>query len=144
LTTADDKPQRPEAQRIEPPGKTIVHDGVEYRAYSLDEYKELKHLFVDYHSLWDYSLSIEDDVISMAEEIELWQFRVDGWKEESERQANYAKQLSSLFDKEHDLRLKLEKRNDMLGWVPWALVVVESVAIGVAGAYVSVKSSVDH
>jgi hypothetical protein len=135
LTMADDELERPSTRIIEPQGKTITQDGVEYRAFTVEEFRALKHLFTDYHLLWDYSLSLENDITSMEREIELWKSRMSAWEDETKRQIAYSQQLSSLFDKEHNLRLKLEKRNDALGWVPWALVVVESVAIGVFGVY---------
>lgn len=116
-------------------GRTITHEGVEYKAYTLQEYKQLAHLILDYHLLWSYSLSLEAEIESWKREKIDWKLRVETWKEAAEVQRSRGDQLSELFDAEHALRLKLEKNQRALGWVPWALVVVESVAIGILGVY---------
>jgi len=132
---ADDKPERPSAHRFEPIGQTIVHEGVEYKAYTLEEYKRLAHLILDYHLLWTYSLSLELEIESWKREKKDWQLRVETWKESAEVQKARGDQLSETFDAEHALRLRIEKQQRTLGWVPWALVVVESIAIGILGVY---------
>lgn len=132
---ADDRLERPNAHRVEPIGRTITHEGVEYKAYTLQEYKQLAHLILDYHLLWSYSLSLELEIESWKREKTDWKLRVETWKEAAEVQKSRGDQLSKLFDAEHALRLKIEKSHRTLGWIPWALVVVESVAIGVLGVY---------
>ena len=134
-STADDKPERPSTHRFEPIGRTIIHEGVEYKAYTLEEYKRLGHLILDYHLLWTYALSLESEIESWKREKVDWKIRVETWKEAAEVQRARGDQLSEVFDAEHALRLRTEKQQRALGWVPWALVVVESIAIGILGVY---------
>ncbi len=135
----DDSPTRPDTHRREPMGRSITQDGVEYKAYTLAEYKQLGHLILDYHLLWDYSLSLELDISSYERETVQWEFRMNTWKEATEAQRARGDILSKMFDEEHELRLGLEKQHKAFGWVPWALVVVESIAIGVLGVYSGAK-----
>jgi len=139
MTIADDKPQRPSEHFIEPKGITIVHNGVEYRAYTLEEFKEVKHIFVDYHLLFKYSLSLESDIESFKNEIKLWNLRVINWEDETKRQIKYSEQFSNLFDEEHKLRIRIEKSQRFSNWFSWALVAVEAVALSVVGVTYAVK-----
>ena len=92
-------------------------------------------MVLDYHTLWDYSLNLELEIASFERDAITWQLRVDVWKESAESQRARGDMLSKMFDEEHELRLKIETRQRMFGWVPWALVVVESIAIGILGVY---------
>lgn len=110
-------------------------EGIEYKCYTVDEYKSVAHLVLDYNWLWDHTLTLEQEKALLAskasiqlERVKLWQTQV----ESLEREREY---LSKLFDAEHGLRLKIEKRDRALGWIPWALVVAESIAIGAIGLY---------
>lgn len=127
----DTKLSRPETLRQEPAGRVITHEGVKYKAFTLDEWKEHAHIIVDYRLLWDYSLSLELDIKSFEADIKVWEMRVALWKETAESQKERGDILSSMFDAEHELRLKIERQHRATNWIPWALVVVESIAFGV-------------
>ena len=136
---ADDKPPRPTEYRTQPLGRVITHEGVDYKAFTLNEWKQWGHLKLDYSLLWDYSLSLELEIASFERDIRSWQLRIDVWKTTAENERSRGDMLSSMFDEEHKLRLKIQRQQQMLGWVPWAIVVVESIAIGVLGVYSGAK-----
>ena len=133
--TANADDQRPTERLQLPQGRTLEAEGVEYKCFTLDEYKVVAHLVVDYNWLWEHTLKLERANALLtakaeiqAERVSLWQSQVDTL----ERERDY---LSKLFDEEHGLRLKIENRDRALGWIPWALVVAESIAIGAIGLY---------
>lgn len=118
-----------------PIGQVIEHNGAEYKAFNLEEWKQVSHFILDYHLLFDYALSLEAEYDYIQEKFELYQDEVDLWKAEAKRQNKRGNILSKMFDREHKFRLSLEKRDKMWNWIPWTLVVVESVAVGFLGAY---------
>lgn len=131
--------QRPSERVREPIGQIIEHEGTKYKAFTLEEWKQMAHLILDYHVIWDYSLNLELEIDSLKREAKLWEQRVDIWKSATDEQRARGDILSKLFDEEHKMRLKLEKQYRTLGWVPWTLVVVESIAFGIVGVYSGVK-----
>lgn len=128
---AEDKPERPEVQYLVPQGTTCSIDGVEFKAYSFDEYKILKHIFTDYSGLWKYALSLEDDIISYKVEIARWKDRYELWKEAYEDEKDRSNIYFKAYKEEHAFRLRSEKGERMTRWIPWTLVVVESIMFGV-------------
>lgn len=127
--------QRPKAERWEPEGRIIEHEGAKYWAYTLEESRKMEHIFEDYHLMWKYITSVEVDILSYQREVKQWQFRVDNWKEASETQRRRGDMLSKMFDEEHRLRLNIESTHNKFNWVPWTLLVIESVAFGAIGVY---------
>ncbi len=135
--TAEDN--RPATQRQLPQGQTLNVEGVEYKCFTLDEYKDVAHLVVDYRWFWDHTLTLERENALLVSMSEVQTQRVEIWKEQVESLEGEREFLSDLFDAEHGLRLKLEAKDRALGWIPWAIVVLESVAIGAIGLYAGAK-----
>lgn len=130
---ADDN--RPAERRQLPPGRTLESEGTEYKCFTLDEYKSVAHLVVDYDWLWDHTLTLEQESALFAAKAEVQAQRVELWQTQVESLEREREYLSKLFDSEHGLRLRLEARDRAVGWIPWAIVVLESVAIGAIGLY---------
>lgn len=122
-----------------PDGQIIVSEGLEYKCYELEEYKKLAHLIVEYNNILEFAIDLERYNASLLIEIDLWKQKQKLWEEESNVQQNHIDMLSTMFDDEHNLRLKLQKQNRVFQWVPWAFVVVESVLLGGLGVYSSVS-----
>ena len=80
-------------------------------------------------------MNLEDDIASLNNDIALWKMKYDIWKEQYEDQKDVTEVYKTAYTEEHKLRLRIEKSQRTLGWVPWALVIVESLAIGVFGVY---------
>jgi len=134
---ADDN--RPAERRQLPPGRTLESEGIEYKCFTLDEYKSVAHLVVDYNWLWDHTLTLEQERALLAAKAEVQAQRVELWQTQVESLEREREYLSKLFDSEHGLRLRLEARDRAVGWIPWAIVVLESVAIGAIGLYSGVN-----
>lgn len=133
---AHDRPERPEARHSDPPkGRQITQDGVEYIAFTKPEWQKYGLIVIDYYRLWDYSLSLEWEIRSLNKDIDTWKLQVDIWKAATEDQKQRAETLSIMHAEERKLRLSNELKQRTFGWVPWALVIVESVAIGALGIY---------
>ena len=133
---AHDRPEKPETRHPGPPkGRQITHEGVQYIAFTLPEWKKYGLIVVDYYRLWDYSLSLELDIRLLNKDIDTLKMRVGIWKAATEDQKQRAETLSLMHSEERKLRLSNELKQRTFGWVPWVIVVVESVAIGALGIY---------
>lgn len=116
-----------------PEGRTIVKDGIEYKAFTLDEYKLLAHVLVDYDTLWKLRLNLKLEIKALKDELNLERQRIDNCKEGIENQRLRADMLSKMYDSQYKLQLKRSKLQRFAQAFSWSLVVVESLALGVLG-----------
>jgi len=128
-------PPHPDQHYMEPAGRIIVVDGVEYKAYTLEEYKTVAHIFVDYHFLWMYSLNLELEIQSLTKDLSLTARQVQYWKDSTDVQAKRGDMWRGEYNKQLSLRQKIEAKQRAFNWIPWTLLAVESLAIGVIGMY---------
>jgi len=91
-------------------------------------------VLVDYEDLWKYALFIEEKNASLKRDFVSQQQRAQNWRDAAETQKKRGDFLGKMWDEEHKFRLQLEAKNKW-HWVPWALVVVESVVFAGIGAY---------
>lgn len=110
-------------------------DGVDSIVFTLPEWKSYGLIVIDYYRLWDYSLSLEWQIESLEGTTETWKMKSDNWKTAMEDQKQRADGFYLAFNEERKLRLSNELKERVWGWVPWAIVIVESVAIGALGIY---------
>ena len=123
----------------EPAGRNITHEGEQLKCYSAKEYKKLGKLIIGYHSLWDYTMELEEQSYSAMVEVEKWQEKAELWKEAMETQELRIESLTEMFDAEHKLRLSTYNKQS-LSWVPWTLVAIESILLAALGTYSAVQS----
>lgn len=126
---ADDGPPRPAYERTEPTGTEIIHNEMPLQTYDLTEYKELGLLITDYHELWKYALNLEAQIISMKIEISALNSQVEIWKTAAEWEQKHALIWKTAYGEERKLRLSMEKSDRQTKWIPWAVVVAQSIAM---------------
>ena len=136
VTAVAETATRPEQLRPVPPGRTVEFEGTEHKCFSVPEWKEMGHILLDYRALFAAANRMELRLELHFEEVALLEQRTALWLEVTEELKTERHVNRQLFDAEHALRLEAEGRAD--SWtrnLPWGLVVVESVLIGVLGVW---------
>jgi len=129
----------PTVHYTEPVGTSCAIDGIEYKAYSLEDYKVIARIITDYHTLWKLNNNLKLQVASLNRDLETWELRSENWKLAMEDQKGRADTLSKMFDAQYAQTQRILKIQSATGWVPWALVVVMSIGFGVVGVYSSAR-----
>jgi hypothetical protein len=122
-----------------PTGQVITYQNVQYKAFTLDEYKTLALIYTDYLYFIKQNQSLHKEL----------QLRLD-MEKNYELQVQGLKDLTKTLELDRDywtVRVKEEqeanKRRETLSGLErfgaWALVVVESLALGVVGVYAATK-----
>jgi hypothetical protein len=123
-----------------PTGQVITYQNVQYKAFTLDEYKTLALVYADYVYLFKQNISLNKEL----------QLRLD-MEKNYELQVQGLKDLSKTLELDRDYwttRVKEEqeanKRRAIFSGIEkfgaWALVVVEALALGVVGVYSASKN----
>ena len=118
-----------------PDGRVLEVDGVRYKAFTLEEYKEIAHILVAYETMWDNTDLLENEYISLEQEKKFWLARVEIWRHAHDVQKERGNLYYNLWKSEHKLRLKNESYHKLATWIPWTVVVLESIAIVTFGIY---------
>jgi len=111
-------------------GRNIEQDGVQYKCYTPEEGRSvLLPMFADYRALlrvawlWMAAKAEFEAMISAANtKLDLFKLQLAFYQDEAENWMNIAKARAQKFE----LAQKW-------AWVPWALVVAESLVVGVVG-----------
>lgn len=131
---AIEPPQRPDFERQEPAPQVVTANGTDWVCYTPAQGKQLKHVLVDYHTLWKLVLFQEQLIASLELEIEDWSARTDLWRESSDYQRERGDGLLETWKTERAMRIQLERSSNEYDWVPWALLVASNVGLGVFAA----------
>lgn len=118
-----------------PAGTILTIQNVQYKAFTLDEYKTLALIYTDYTFLIKQNASLSKELTLRLDMEKNYALQVQGLKD-----------LTKVLEADRDywtLRVKEEqeanKRREVLSGLErfgaWALVVVEAVALGVVGVY---------
>lgn len=126
---ADERLQRPEYERTEPVGTELIANEIPLQTYTLTEYKKLGLLITDYHELWRYVIKQEAKIASMEIQMAALRNQVEIWKAAAGRSEKYNVILKAMYTEERDLRLSAQKGHRRTKWIPWAVVVAQSVAM---------------
>lgn len=118
-----------------PEGRILEVDGIKYKAFTLEEYKEIAYILVAYESIWDDSDLIQEQNLSLEQERKLWVARVNIWKQTCDLQKERGDIYSKLWESEHLLRLKVQRQQTIVTWIPWTVVILESIALTTFGIY---------
>jgi len=124
-----------------PEGRLLDVDGEKYWCYTKPEFQALGHVLVDYDSLFLYTAYLEERQETFSKDILTLQGKVNTWKSEAKSQKDRAEFLSNLWDTEHKLRLRMDKKNNAWRVTPWVIVIIESVVFAGISAYVLAESS---
>lgn len=122
-----------------PAGTILTIQNVQYKAFTLDEYKTLALIYTDYTFLIKQNASLSKELTLRLDMEKNYALQVQGLKD-----------LTKVLEADRDywtLRVKEEqeanKRREVLSGLErfgaWALVVVESLALGVVGVYAATK-----
>lgn len=122
------RPQRPQVERLEPVAAEVRDAaGRAWVCYTPDGGRELGHLLIDYHTLWAYAVSLEAEATAYKLEIGKWEARLELWRGVAEEQRRTVGLFRTAYTEEHRLRLETEGRESFYRWIPWGLMVVQSV-----------------
>jgi hypothetical protein len=133
---------RPTQHRQFPSGTDIVHEGVEVRCFTVEEGKKIKHLVIDYDDLYYAAIRWEGIRRGLESKIAGLELRLELHQEMVTELQSDRQWWKKLFQAEHKYRMKIEmtiQKKDRWRWVPWTLVVVESLTMGVIGTINATK-----
>jgi hypothetical protein len=138
----DKKWQRPTIQREFPKGQDFTINGENLRCFRFSEGQVMKHIEIDYKGLFNAAISWESLRLGLELKVSGLELRLSAHRDMVKELSRNNEWWKSLFDKEHEYRLKLEMKmsqKDKFGWVPWAMMAVESIVIGVIGSVALIK-----
>ena len=118
----------------------ITLDRVKYRAFTLEQYRELSSIVIGFRDLQDAIMELEEENSSFLIEIDSWEMKSKLWENAAKTQEKRADGLSKMFDDENKLRLKIQKNHKLTNWVPWAISGVLAGLLAGLGTYSWVKS----
>jgi len=135
----DEDTGAPTTRRELPEGRTVEVDGEQLRAFTPKELAELVKLEDDYLWFFDnWKLAIAAKSKALAE-VENRESRLSICKESLDLAVKDRDLLRVAWTDERRLRLEARNAAAVREWIPWALVVVESIAFGVVGVYAAAK-----
>lgn len=137
MSNANEGPDRPIKERLEPKAIVVNNGGSSYVCYSPKDGVEVGRIFSDYHALWSYSLNLEKEIQSYKREIELSVKERNLWMKQSDEFKKRGDLYLESFEKEHQLLLESERERysrDRWSWLPWSLTAVVAVFFGVTYA----------
>ena len=108
-------------------------DGAEHKCFTASEWADLGHLLVDYRDLWRAAVRAEAIEEARKDEVTALERRLDVAADRAALLTTDRDWWRTVAETEHAARLDLDSRNRSVEWIPWALVVVEALAIGVVG-----------
>lgn len=131
FSTKTEANEKPKQHLVEPKAQLITDcSGKRYMGFDMDDAVLLSHIITDYHLLWSYSESLEEDIGSLKLELKaeqqstiLWM----NWAKKNEKRGNL---YLTMYEKRNRQALKLEKRNK-LKWIPWAIIGLETIAFSI-------------
>lgn len=111
-------------------GRHVMHDGESLRCYTLTEGKQvLIPMFADYRALFEASwvweaqrAELESTILTLKAKIALNEGAISFYQDE----ADHWRKIAG----DRDLKLERSKR---WSWVPWGIVVVQSIAVSIVG-----------
>ena len=138
--SADGDRGAPTVERELPAGRTVEVDGETLHAFTARELAEIVKLEDDYHWFWANWLRLSAaHSIAVGEELQLAEKRVLICRESLDLVTADREILRAAWKDERRLRLDARNEARIREWVPWAIVVVESVAFGVVGVWAGVS-----
>ena len=137
-----EKWQRPTIQYQFPKGQNFTINGEDLRCFRFSEGQVMKHIEIDYNGLFHAAIAWESLRLELELNISGLELRLGAHRDMVKELRRNNEWWKSLFDSEHEYRLKLEMKmsnKDRFGWVPWAMVAVESIVIGIIGSVALIR-----
>lgn len=126
---------RPKKERIEPKAIEVTDSaGVSYVCFTPSGGKEVGHIFIDYHALWSYAISLETEIFYLKREIDLLNENVERWRDLSFEMTERGDIYKKSFLSTHDSLIESEKeryRRNRFVWVPWGITAAVAIGFGV-------------
>jgi len=123
--------KRPSNRLTEPEALLITTcSGEKFMGFDKDGAVQLSHIIIDYHLLWSYSLSLEQEIKSLKKELILSEKNANSWKTMALNNKSKSDFYSELYNKRNDQILKMEKKNKYK-WVPWTLAGIEAIILSI-------------
>lgn len=128
-------------QKIEPPpGRVITEKGTQYKAYTLEEYRQIANIFIDYSTLFEIKKLKEEQREVLKEKEELLERKVEIWQEESLNQETRAEMWLDLYEEQREINSNILQEHKKTTWIPWALVGVLGLTTGALGIVIGVTN----
>lgn len=131
--------EAPSVLRKLPPGKTIVQDGVEYKAYNAKEYADVVLLEDDLNWFFPRFFSLAKAYSKQKIELEISNERLGLCKSNAEIMKADLGYYRTRLDDEKKLSLSVDKLRKIEQGLYIGLIVIEGIVIAALGAEVAVK-----
>ena len=125
--------------RSRPLGTQVELEGVPHRCFDLDEYKAIGHIWIDYLDLHKNAVFMLAQNRSLQLELELSGQRIKLWQDQAGREKDRGDLLKVAYDEEHKKLAAWQKQSRAMAWIPWVIVVAESLVIGAVGVWAATE-----
>jgi len=95
-------------------------------------------------ALFRYAIHMEGIRGSLELELRFTRERVQLWEDQAKREKDRGDLLRVMYDQEHKKLAAWQKQSRALAWVPWVIVVAESLVIGAVGIWAATEGYKDN
>lgn len=122
-----------------PTGQVITYQNVQYKAFTLDEYKQIASIYADYLYFIKQNQSLHKELQLRLDMEKNYELQVQGLKDLSKTLELDRDYWTTRTKEEQEANKRRETLSGLERFGAWALVVVESLALGVVGVYAATK-----
>lgn len=127
--------ERPQKEYLEPEAVKVVDvSGNEFVCYKPKDGVTVARIFVDYHTLWSYALSLEQEKKTFKTEISLLEKKAYLWEYTAVEMKERGDLYLESFKSENEALMKMSEdryKKQKWAWLPWSLTAVVAIAFGV-------------
>lgn len=118
-----------------PSGQVITYQNVQYKAFTLDEYKTLAIIYTDYLYYIKQNKSLGAELQLRLDMEKNYELQVQGLKDLTKTLEMDREYWTTRVKEEQEANKRRETLSSLERFGAWALVVVEALALGVVGVY---------
>lgn len=122
-----------------PSGQVITYQNIQYKAFTLDEYKTLALIYADYLYYIKQNASMQRELQLHLDMEKNYELQVEGLKSLTKTLELDRDYWTTRTKEEQEANKRRETLSGLERFGAWALVVVESLALGVVGVYAATK-----
>lgn len=122
-----------------PAGQIITYQNVQYKAFTLDEYKQVAVIYSDYLYFIKQNQNLHKELQLRLDMEKNYELQVRGLKDLSRTLEMDRDYWTTRVKEEQEANKRRETLSNLERFGAWALVVVEAIALGVVGVYAAAR-----
>lgn len=122
-----------------PSGQLITYQNIQYKAFTLDEYKQVAIIYSDYLYFIKQNQNLHKELQLRLDMEKNYELQVQGLKDLSRTLELDRDYWTTRVKEEQEANKRRETLSNLERFGAWALVVVEAIALGVVGVYAAAR-----